>query len=1047
MQEEFLVIDRHWQQVLKYISQHKLKNFPVHIFIGKENTGKSSLLKHAEVNFDLIVPGIKNYKKNLINDQPFSENHQWQYEPSEYCHWWIDKKGIILEIPSTFLSTENDLKNPAKWQYLLKLLRRQKKHLSVCSITYFVDVGFLVSLKNEIDLSIIYEHKRIILEFCYTLGIKPPLYFLITKCDFIQGFSEFFDDLRSDERTQCLGCSLENDNNSNDLGINQTLTDIFNINFDKLLKQLNAHIINRLNNERNLTKRTIINEFPLQLETLQDAIAFLLEEIGEKTLYCDVTKPQGVYFTSSLQTTFSCDLLLQSLSQSYEFTEQPYITALTYISRPYFIKSFVSDLLTSAEVVKTNSEKWLQSYRFNQLTKSQLITTISAAVFVLFTLSIVTWQYQSERTIINSAKDNVRKLESELASVNQKKTTIHQTLRYFNALNTLDHDNQQANNSRLHLFHPGSHRILTEKIDKISSKLLLLQVKQELENDLLNELDPKRLYQAHKAYWQITHENKTPNNDLTIWAMNHWNKLTDSDRNNIYAAIKKLGVIRTASVKRNDFAFERAHSILSNIPTAYFAYLNLIDKTNPVNVSNVTQGVPFVYTKDGFQKFLSNLSELTIDEHLSFVKQHENHNLSHLQIEILELYFKDYGNYWNHFISETFYNPKQLSDILKQLKFYTNNPSALKEKIEFIVNNVSGPQLISLATRIAPELSTYVKEDIDKTITPMFQTLIVGLSQVVSDPKQFNSIINNFKQLYEYLQVLNDTSNQAQMGFELAALHAKRQNLSDPLNTLFNLPSGQSPLIQTWLQKTAENTWANILDLAHHYINERWQQEVIPFYNTAINNHYPVFNTSTADISLSDFEQFFSSEGILSKFFEHYLSPFIDTSSIQWQWRNINNQAFASDTTLPQLFERARIIRQMFFTDNKFDFHFTLTATSVEPVINKIELNFGEKPLIITPGKHMQADFTWPAKQDRVSLNIYANNNQPVVSNEKSGTFALFRLLNDTGIQTTNDPKRYIITFNVNNNLAAQFQLQTENLINPFIPNIIEQFRCPEALF
>lgn len=149
---------------------------------------------------------------------------------------------------------------------------------------------------------------------------------------------------------------------------------------------------------------------------------------------------------------------------------------------------------------------------------------------------------------------------------------------------------------------------------------------------------------------------------------------------------------------------------------------------------------------------------------------------------------------------------------------------------------------------------------------------------------------------------------------------------------------------------------------------------------------------------------------------------------------------------MPQLFERARIIRQMFFpnNDNMIAIHFALQPTYVAASVAKMQLTVNGQTIQITPGLHTINDFIWPSNNPNYTASVMINDiNQQVNSDLKTGPFALFRLLNDAQLQTTNDPKRFIVTFNSAGGVAAQYQLIADNVINPFIPNIIDQFRCP----
>ena len=61
------------------------------------------------------------------------------------------------------------------------------------------------------------------------------------------------------------------------------------------------------------------------------------------------------------------------------------------------------------------------------------------------------------------------------------------------------------------------------------------------------------------------------------------------------------------------------------------------------------------------------------------------------------------------------------------------------------------------------------------------------------------------------------------------------------------------------------------------------------------------------------------------------------------------------------------------------------------------------------------------------------------------GDWALFRLLDKSHLQATNYPKRYSASFGLNGN-SVEFALVADKPINPFIGEVIDNFRCADKL-
>src|SRR6185437_16439019 len=105
-----------------------------------------------------------------------------------------------------------------------------------------------------------------------TLRIDVPVYFLVTKCDLVAGFSEFFDDLGQDQRAQVWGATfpIEVTESGHAPGL-------FEKEFSRLLERLQQHVLGRMERERDARRRVGILAFPQQMATFGPLLSELLE--------------------------------------------------------------------------------------------------------------------------------------------------------------------------------------------------------------------------------------------------------------------------------------------------------------------------------------------------------------------------------------------------------------------------------------------------------------------------------------------------------------------------------------------------------------------------------------------------------------------------------------------------------------------------------------------------------------------------------------------------------------------------------------------------
>lgn len=1074
-QEDLVLLDKHFQQLLQYLREQKRKKIPLHITIGRQECGKTTLIRQAELSFLQIIPAISTYKKDSGPEQhkthlpldPLGKNGN----SNNYCRWWITEQGILLDIPGSFTDPIDNAAQQIFWRRLLKLLQRTKNYLQLQTIIYVVSAPDLLSLEKPEQLPWLQQHKMLLLDLAKRLRTKFTLYFLVTKCDLLRGFNEYFDDLRSDERIQCLGCTFEETIANNTNGIKnfgeRPLTDIFNLNFDYLLDQLNAHVISRVHQERHLGKRAVIKEFPLQFETLQPLLTNLIAELGEKTLYCDASEPRGIYFTSAFQRAgdYIIDRLQPSLMTAFEFVDKPYQTILTHDSRAYFINCFFVDLLTHSNKVNKKF-RGAGPHWFKKISQTQLaISSVCIMALVIFSGATV-WQYQQDKYLLVKSELALKNYQLHFADLKPQTTSLSQTFAALNSIYQAKKFITQANQSWFMQINFLTHGNITASANRTYlitlQKLLLPQLQQSLENKLLaNNTQPQDLFQTLKVYLMLGNPQRRQPNYITTWAVKNWQTaLPKQADSNFQQYLQDLLINNPAKIILNPLAIAQARQVLNDYPKPYLAYLIIIEsgahQTLPSFTTSIllNRSIPYLYTVAGYKyiflKELIALNNKQFNDGWVLQDNTESNPLDAIQQYnklILDLYFKDYVNWWQNYL-QTALAPKfnSIDQAFVLLKSLT--ASDLKNSLQEIAGNIT-PQLFVQAAQtrnstLSPLIHTAVTENFAATLIPAQK----ALTNLTNNNDQFQQTVSALKKLQDYFEAVKTAKNKPEAAFQLAALHANAEGNNDPLNNLFSIAEQQPQPLQDWLTSIGTHSWQIVLNLTKDYLNEKWQSEIVPIYSSNIINHYPIGDTTNKDISLASFSKFFGPSGILAHFFDNYLKPFITTEDVQWQWKKINGLSLPITNAVPQLFERARIIRQMFFPNNTNEpqFNFVLKPVTIEPVIAKITFDIGGQSMLATPSKHLTSEFIWPGNdKDSASVTII-NTNQQQITDKKNGPFALFRLLNDAQLQTTKNPKLYTLMFYLNGMLAAEYRLSVDNEINPFIPHIIDQFKCPPIL-
>jgi type VI protein secretion system component VasK len=272
---------------------------------------------------------------------------------------------------------------------------------------------------------------------------------------------------------------------------------------------------------------------------------------------------------------------------------------------------------------------------------------------------------------------------------------------------------------------------------------------------------------------------------------------------------------------------------------------------------------------------------------------------------------------------------------------------------------------------------------------------------------------------------------------------------ADALSNMRRIAAQQPKALRDWLQSIADDSWTLLLSGARDYINNVWVAAVVPEYKRLLHDTYPFFRQAQTSISLVDFAKFFASNGIMDGFFNSYLRPFVDTDQVYWVWKIVDGQRLDIAQEKLEIFISAALIRKMFYPHggNKIEVRFTLTPQDLTPHTQRFGLNLGGQVISYARGGDKVAEnLVWPgATPNMVSVTFVDSNNKAVSATLPHDPWAWFRLLDKANFKAMDKTQRFTFMIDLNSH-AVRYEMNNEQPINPFIPEIISNFRCPEKL-
>ncbi|MCX7338107.1 MAG: hypothetical protein NTX76_02335 [Alphaproteobacteria bacterium] len=166
---------------------------PWYLLIGADGSGKTSFFENSELNMPALQPKFEGPN------------------PNPDCRWWFLNKGVVLDAKGSLLIAKTGLKeNQNAWRSLLVLLSRYRAARPLNGIILTVPADELYG-RHKFNKDEIYARAQLLAAKMTTaqnsLGLRLPVYVLITKTDLIPGFQSFCAAIPTSNRNNMIGWS------------------------------------------------------------------------------------------------------------------------------------------------------------------------------------------------------------------------------------------------------------------------------------------------------------------------------------------------------------------------------------------------------------------------------------------------------------------------------------------------------------------------------------------------------------------------------------------------------------------------------------------------------------------------------------------------------------------------------------------------------------------------------------------------------------------------------------------------------------------------
>jgi type VI secretion system protein ImpL len=1053
---------------------------PWYIFVGAPGSGKTTALQNAGLQF-LLTDSGSGSGGGALKGVGGTRN----------CDWWFTSDAVLVDTAGRYTTQQSDSVVDAKaWDNFLSLLRKSRPRRPINGVLLTVNIQDLLQQNSNERKEHAQKLRERLHELQVKLGVSAPIYVLITKTDLVAGFNESFEAFNKEQRDQVWGFTFD----ASRAGVGAMAA--FDDQFIALEQRLNSGLFERMQGERDGSKRASMFGFSMEMANLRPTLGDFLRQVFSSggALQEDVHL-RGVYFTSGTQEGTPIDRVMGALSRSFGLQGRA-AAAPGQRGKSFFLKRLLQDVvfpeqhLVSFNPSAERRRLGLRSAAFAGI--GILSTALIAGWFVSFyknqayskqvSASIPPLR-QAVEALPPAQSGDVTALSPVLSAVRNAAEPAAFAIDHPPFLNTLG----LYQGDKLDAASQIAYRRLLEHT-------LLPKVARRLEERLRasNKDNLEQAYEALKAYLMLYTPDKFDAETLKAWISVDWDvnyqrSLTPDQRKALDGhldALLAMGAPREAApldktlvtnTREMLTAFPLEFRIYSRLKRQYRGDLpefSLARAAGPnaqqvferASGEPISKGISGFYSKDGFQKtFMGSVqaAAVRLAGEESWILGVRNENKlkdlagNELSDRVKRLYLADYIKVWDNYLADVkLIKMAGVARSLEAARVLAAPDSPLAAYLRAVARETTlvppaGQAAQSVVGKLADQAAK-AKDDIAKLagaqpapdaaaggagpIEKMVDDHFANLNRLVQGtPAPIDDVLKLFGDAYG--QLLAVDSAQKSKGPPPPAGAADRVKAA---------AGAQPEPIRSMLSTLADAGAKGSRDGEREVMTSELKP-VFDFCNRAITNRYPFAAGAQADVLPDDFGQVFGTGGLLDDFYQRRLSQMVDTGKNPWAYKPLADGARPASPAALADFQRAARIKEGFFRGGGKTPGFKLEIRAVEMSdgLKEITLDIDGQVMKFTAGNTTSVIVNWPGQKLSSQVKLTA---QPAIAPLNfEGPWALFRMFDRFDVQQSAQPEKFTVVVNLEGK-RARLEVIANSVMNPFRMREIQQFRCPGAL-
>lgn len=1039
-------------------SGHTLYELPWYVIIGAPGSGKTTAL----VNSGLKFPIEQRSGKAALRGVGGTRN----------CDWWFTDDAVLIDTAGRYTTQDSDATaDSAAWSEFLALLRKYRGRRPINGVILTISAQDLMVQSASAREAHVDAARRRLDELNRELRMRLPVYLMVTKCDLVAGFTEYFDDQAQQGRAQVWGVTFSYDETTNG-----SAPKSFPAEFDGLIARLNERLLPRLEEERDVRRRARVFGFPQQMAALREPLSQFVSDVFASTRFDKQLLLRGVYFTSGTQEGTPIDRLLGALSRQFALAES--LVTPGGRGKAYFIERLLKDVIfAESGLAGVNRRVEVQ--------KAALQLSAYVAMLLVGVIGVIglTASYRGNRSYLTAIDADVaalRKaggrntgsLEDQLPRLDAIRAVAESATRY---------GDDPPWSMRWGLYQGASvGNAARDAYARALNDAFLPQVAARFRQRLTTyAAEPEKLYEYFKGYLMLGDPQRLDPEQLRYLADQEWDTAYGSvpqiresvtrhfrsllesgkigrrtldetvvaqTRNTLMQASKAGLVYRYLRIK---YANDTARALRLDVEAGAGSE-RVLRRKSGVSLSTP---LPSLYSKDVFNEIvttgMNDLVKQFAQEQWVWGKDAPTvSNSSSLTTEVLDVYERDYIVFWDRILQEIEPVPLgSLPNTKEALAILSGPTSPLRGMLKAIDKHTY---------LVAPQDPAKEQAGVKGRLSSIFGGALPGAAVVATKPG--NQVTMHFAEIH---RLVSGDAGAAPIDGILRTLQQLQQKMApigqnvgesapdansirdigEITNSLKRDAASLPPALGAAVTMIANGSLSAARGTGAATVSNNYAQAVLSECRLLVNGRYPFVAGSTTDIPIADFEHLFGPNGVYDMFFKSDLQNRVNTTRSPWTWLTDSSGApVGSGIPLAQ-FEAAERIRQMFFRagSSKAEVRFTVTPVYLDPGAGKFTLEIDGQSVPYQYGPERPFPLTWPGQKPGLATATFERSGgQPSPAFE--GPWAWFRLI-DSGQMMREGNERYLFTLK-RGAREARLRIEADSVRNPFGGSDLQRFRC-----